>query len=172
MAVPPPPERQEHKEPGRHQHRDEQNEARADDDDQRNHDCRRDRNDREHLELVAPHPPQQRLVLLGRDLLSVPRAPARLAAPAVAVGDLSLLAALAPDRDRRPAQVEPNCTAQFVYSAPGAVESRLGRCYLRPRGPGIAVGGPGIAEEEEGTWLRRSSRNASSSRRFAGTTDS
>ena len=35
------------------------------------------RRDREHLDLVAPHPAQQALVLLGRDLLRVPRASTR-----------------------------------------------------------------------------------------------
>ncbi len=102
-----PPVRQNHDEPDCHQGKHEQDEARADEDDQRNHDRRRDRRQCKHLQLVAPDPAKQAFVLLGRNLARVPRAPARLAAPAIAVGDLSRLAAIALDRNRWPAQTKP-----------------------------------------------------------------
>src|SRR5207248_11788190 len=73
-AIPPPPERQDEEEPGRYHHRHDEDQPRADEDDQRDEHRRPDRDHGEGLELVAPHPPQQALVLLGRDLLRVPRA--------------------------------------------------------------------------------------------------
>src|SRR5579864_6625041 len=102
-----PPARQNDEEPERHHDRHEQDEARADDDDQRDHDRRSNPGHCERLELVAPHSAKEAFVLLGRDLPGVPRAPARLAPPAVAVGDVLALAAVAFDGDRWPPQTEP-----------------------------------------------------------------
>jgi hypothetical protein len=47
-------------------------------------------------------------------------------------------------------------------STPGIerVESLPARCYVRPRGQVNCRGGAGIANLEEGTWLRQSLRNA------------
>src|SRR2546430_1589081 len=156
--VPAPPERQSHVEPGDDHHRDEQDEARADDDDQRDHDRGCDRRRYERFELVAPHSAKQSFVLLRRDLLRVPRAPARLAAPAVAVCDLSRLAALALDRDRWLGQTEHDCTGRPLARLRGALKvSEAGVTF----GPRPAAAG-GLADEKEATWLRQSSRNASS----------
>src|SRR2546427_8879851 len=99
-VVPAPPERQKHEEPNRHHHRNHRDEARADHDDQRHEDGGHEPSHCEHLELVAPHPAQQALVFLDRDVLRVPRTPAALAPPPLTVGNVLCLAALAPDRDR------------------------------------------------------------------------
>src|SRR6266516_2831890 len=101
------PGREEDEEPASHHDRDEHDEALADDDDQRHHDSRRDGHHAERLELVPAHVAEQALVLGGRDLLRVPRAAARLAAPALPVGNILRGATFALDRDRRPAQTDP-----------------------------------------------------------------
>src|SRR5207245_7451675 len=105
----------------------------ADDDDQRDHDRGCDRGHCKRFELVAPHPAEQAFVLLRRDLLCVPRAPARLAAPALAVGDLSRLAALAPDCDRWLAQPDPDCTAWPSARLQGALKVSEAGVTFGPR---------------------------------------
>src|SRR5262245_5566362 len=100
-AVPAPPVREDEEEPGGHRERNKRNEAWTHDDDEEEQDRDRDCRRGEHLDLVAPHPAQQTVVLFGWDLQRVPRAAALLALPALSVREVPCLAALARDRDRR-----------------------------------------------------------------------
>ena len=67
----------------------------------------------EHQQAVAAHVPEQRVVLLPRDLPRVPRLAARRARPALAVGEARGRPAVAGDGDRRLAH-----RARFYSSAP------------------------------------------------------
>src|SRR5712691_6988670 len=129
--VPAPPERQKHEEPYRHHHRYHRDEARADHDDQRHEDGGQEPTHGEDLEFVAPHPAQQALVFLGRDVLRVPRTPAALALPPLTVGNLLCLAALARDRDRGPAHRLRIVRRVRMPSTRRAIASVPAGCYGR-----------------------------------------
>src|SRR2546428_4701077 len=130
-VVPAPPERQKDEEPKRHHYRNHPDEARADHDDQRDEDGGREPTRGERLELVAPHPAQQTLVFLGRDVLRVPRTPAALAPPPLTVGNPLCLAALALDRDRRSAHRLRIVRRVRKPGSPRAIESVPAGCYGR-----------------------------------------
>src|SRR6185295_4496975 len=83
--------------------------------------------DRQHTEaeLRAPYD----LVLLARDVARVPAPATALARPSVAVAQVALLAALARDRDRRPAQDGTRRLAPEALAPPAAA----GRAALLAR---------------------------------------
>ena len=65
-------------------------------------------------EAHPPHPPEEAVVLCGRNLIRIPGALALLALPALAVRQLLGLAALALDGDRRLAH--PNSIVRRIES--------------------------------------------------------
>ena len=83
----------------------------------------------------AAHVAHEPVVLLGRNLARVPPASAPLALPRVAVGDVLHLAAVARDRDRRPAH-RSDCTSRVV---PRLNSSAAGATLAPPRLGGVLV---------------------------------
>src|SRR5439155_9030318 len=159
-AIPAPPDRENQEEPGDHRDRSQQDEARADHDDQRDQHRRRDRRHGDHLELMAPDPAEQALVLLGRNLLCVPGAVTAVTDPALTVGHALRLAALAFDRDGRLRHRSHIVRRISTGTAISSIETTCDRCYFRYAARRAAC--RQSTRQGGRAWLRQSSRNASS----------
>src|SRR6266550_3793391 len=87
-----PPKRHVEEDPEERRHRGKEDEPRTDEDDERDKNPCGGQDEAEHAQLEPPHPAEQALVLIRRNLLAI---------PALAVGNTSGFAAFTGDRDGR-----------------------------------------------------------------------